>query len=47
MEKVRKLEVDVVKLEKTITKLGSIHQTVLERNDAFYEIEKVKFAMDL
>ena len=47
MKKVRKLEVDVVELEKTITQLRSIHQAELERKDAFYEAEKAKVSKEL
>ena len=47
MKKIRKLEADVVELEKNISQLHSIHQAELERKDAFCDAEKEKVASEL
>ena len=45
--KTRKLEADVVELEKSITQLRSIHQAELERKDAFCKVDKARIATEL
>ena len=47
VRKMRKLKVDVVELEKSITQLHSIHQAELERKYAFCEVEKARVATEL
>ena len=47
VKKTRKLEADVVDLEKSITQLRSIHQADLERKDAFCEAKKAMIATEL
>ena len=47
MKKMKKLEVDISELEKSLSQLRIIHQAEIERKDAFCEVEKAKVTTEL